>query len=291
MLLTDLPDKSISQNKIYNIVKDYPWTFSPNRNEDDIPIIRLVEYEQDECTLWAQINYWKKIFVDGSEARSDNPYFSLYHAKPTKTEFILPYFETYDHQINQNWEKTKGIQDFSVAETVINLLSIWSKFAKQTPGTSINQPQIWSGSGGASYNINFTLFNTIKTLNTLEDTIKRNYDFRHRILMSSLHNQQTLMLITPPALFTVEIPGVRISPAAVISQISINNIGQINRIELPIIDSSESPEGPPAPKMVNVPDAWEFNIQITELISESRQILDASHKQNLEPVRAFNIES
>jgi hypothetical protein len=232
--------------------------------------------------LWAQIEYWKQITFRQKEV--ENPYYALYHANPTRIKYIFPYFETYDHTITQNWEKTKGIQDFTIAEKIINLAGLWGKLTKQASGTSVNQPQMWSGPGAVSYNVNFTLFNT---LNTNENKhIEKNYELRHRLLMATLHNQQTLILATPPALFTVEIPGIRASPVAVISQLTVNNIGQINQMPVQVTNFSNS-QSQLETKLINVPDAWEFNIQITELISESRQILQASNNGSLDPVRAI----
>jgi hypothetical protein len=263
--------------KIYNIVQDYPWTNTPSTNRTDVPVIILKEYEQDVCTLWAQIAYWIDNLKLNELEASENPYKSLYHAIETKAEYILPYFETYDHNISQDWQKTKGVANYSLAETALNIFSAIEKFRKIAPGTSINQPQVWSGSGAATYTVNFTLFNTglASDQKSLNDIIRKNLNFKRRLLMATLHDQRTAILSSPPALFEVLIPGIRISPAAVISQLTVSNIGQMN--QLTDINNIEE----------IFPDAWEFNIQITELISESRQILNAVQNGRIEPVRAI----
>lgn len=129
-----------------------------------------------------------------------------------------------------------------------------SKVLGMAPGTYINQPRVWSGSQDATYMVKFLLFNTLAVAD-----IKRNAILKRRLQMSTLHDQQSVIMASPPALFEVEIPGVRYSPAAVISNLAVNNVGQINYID-----------------GVNVPDAYEIQITITELITESRQILNDS---------------
>lgn len=268
--LANLPSDSVKGTKYYDIVHDYPWTLTPPKLRKNVPYIRLIEYEQDVSTLWAQIAYWiTNLKVDGLDEKN-NPYQNLYHALKTDTTFILPYFEVYDHNINQDWQKTKGVQDYSLANTLINIFATVQKFRKVAPGTTVNQPQVWSGVGASSYTINFHLFNT-----TGEDKIiEKNLLFKQRLAMSTLHDQRSIILSSPPALFEVEIPGIRVSPAAVISQLSVNNIGQMNIMQINGKDQI-------------IPDAWEFIVQITELISESRQIYDAMKKGSLVPVRSI----
>jgi hypothetical protein len=242
----------------YNIVEHYPWTISQNRS--DVPYILLTEYEQDVSTLWTQLYYWYNAAKDMTEefTKSNNPYKDLYHARPTKITYKLPYFQEYDHFISQTWEKNKGLFNHPVVADLLGMVGNVAKFFKAAPGVSVNQPQVWSGASNASYNIRFILFNTINTdkNNPLSDIIK-NKKFKRRLQMSTLHDQRTAILASPPAIFEVKIPGIRYSPAAVINQLSVTNLGQMN-----LIDGE------------NVPDAYVFDIQITELIVESRQILN-----------------
>jgi len=249
LLYKDL--NAANEKYVYNIVDDFPWTITKNRT--DVPRIILTEFEQDQASLYGQLKNWSNFIL-----KEDNPYKGLYQAKPTGTVYTLPYFEEYDHLIAQNWEKYRGLTDWKPADALAKMYTGIQTLIGTAPVAAMNFPKIWSSSNTGSYTISFVLFNTIDPKNDIDD----NFEFKKRIQMSTLHNQVNTFLAVPPAIFTVLIPGVRWSPAAIISQLSVTNMGQINYID-----------------KRNIPDAWKFDIQITELISESRQILDDELRQ------------
>lgn len=248
---------NLDKNKVggeldYDVVKNYPWTITESKQRINVPYIVLEEFEQDVSTLWASLNYWfTQTTKSGNLSEVDNPYQGLYSANKTGAKFTLPYFEEYDHNITQNWNPSKGLLEGSIAGGVATAIQNLEKMFKRAPGTNINQQRVWEGSGPASYTVNFHLFNTIH-----QDDYKMNMALRDRLLLSSLHDQRTAILISPPALFSIKIPGIRVSPAAVISNVTVSNVGQMN-----LIDNK------------NIPDAYKLSITITELIVESRQIL------------------
>lgn len=257
--------KDKNSNKIFDVVDNYAWTLTEKANRSSVPYIEMIEYEQDVSTLYAQLVYWSNN-LKISDGSSINPYENLYHALPTGTRFILPYFEQYDHNIGQAWEKTKGIADFAVIDKLLQVAGNVAKALQLAPGTTVNQPQVWKGPSNANtYTISFKLFNTNDELD-----IAKNQVLKRRLQMSTLHDQRSAILSSPPAIFEVNIPGIRYSPAAVISQLTVSNLGQMNNI-----------------KGENIPDAYEFNIQILELITESRQILNASVHNDFAKVKAI----
>jgi hypothetical protein len=158
----------------------------------------------------------------------------------------------------------------SIAKGAANIL----KLAQAAPGVSVNQPQSWSGAGNSEYTITFQLFNTIK-----KESILQNIQLINRLVASTLHDQRTAILSSPPAIFEVTIPGIRYCPAAVIQQCVTDNIGQINQMSI---------EG--LPSKVNVPDAYSVTLRITELIVESRQIFNAAVTNDFTKVKAISQE-
>jgi hypothetical protein len=251
-------------NTNYNIVEDYPWTITPSKQRINVPVIELIEFEQDVSTLYASLNYWyTQAAKSKTLSESDNPYQGLYSAKETKARFIFPYFEEYDHNVSQTWDVSKGLLEGEIAGTIATTIQNVQKAMQKAPGSNINQQRIWQGSAPATYTFNFHLFNTIGGTANDNKQIKANMVLRNRLLMSALHDQQTATMISPPALFTVKIPGIRYSPAAVISNMVVSNVGQMNQISLDGVAKI-------------VPDAYKFAITITELIVESRQLLDAA---------------
>lgn len=248
----------------YNIVEDYPWTITDSKQRINVPVIELIEFEQDVSTLYASLNYW---YTQAAKSKtltvSDNPYQGLYSAKETKARFIFPYFEEYDHNVSQTWDVSKGLLQDEKAGALATTIQNVQKAMQKAPGSNINQQRIWQGSAPATYTFNFHLFNTIGGTSDNSKQIKANMVLRNRLLMSALHDQQTATMISPPALFTVKMPGIRYSPAAVISNIVVSNVGQMNQMNLDGVGKI-------------VPDAYKFAITISELIVESRQLLDSA---------------
>jgi hypothetical protein len=270
-----IPSKT--NNGIFNIVGDYAWTLSPSHTrQKDVPQIILIEHEQSVCTLWAQLS---RFIYSVNPPPNENVYKDLYFSKPTGTTFYLPYFEPYNHNLAQSWIESKGVYDYDLVKKMSDAYVVLQKAAQNTVGAKVNLPYMWNGSQPISYTINFHLFNTTGN----NDDIKANLNFKDRILMSALHDQRTILLASPPALFEVVVPGIRVCPAAVISQLNINNVGQMNQWDTPLLN------GKPMQPVI-IPDAWEFNITIQELITESRQIYQASRNGDMTPVRAMNSE-
>lgn len=258
--------KPKSNNNVFNIIEDYPWTLS--NNVKDVPYIELTEYEQDIVALYAQLKYWYTQAKDTLKFDdATNPYENLYHAKKTGLAFKLPYFSERHHNTQQNWGEIPSLIDklepyFKIATNIVSLAT----GGTAAVGMNINKPKRWGGGVCESYQVGFTLFN----IKNAEDYID-NQKFINRLLLSSLHNQRNAILASPPALFTVKIPGIRYSPASVINSVNITNKGQMNYLN-----------------GMNIPDAYDVQLSITELILESRQILKGFIDNNENTVKALD---
>lgn len=234
---------------LIDVVNNYDWTLAPATElaRDKVPIMFLKQYEMDENALQASLKYWTRPLVSSS-ARS-NPYAGLYRAESTGVEFKFPWFETYNHHITQNWSDYSGGVSFAK--------KLGEKYSQltNTPGVSINTPKVWKGSGRAEISYNITLFNT--TGSRSEESIKKNKQLINRLISSTLHDQISHVTASPPAIYTLSIPGVRYSPACTISSISVENIGTMIR------RNQEA-----------IPEAYKVTFILSELISESRQIFE-----------------
>jgi hypothetical protein len=81
----------------------------------------------------------------------------------------------------------------------------------------------------------------------------------------------TAFNMVPPVIYEVSIPGIRYAPAAYISNLVVESIGQVNNVRLPatignggFLELNDLD--------INVPDAWNITIQLTELLPETRNI-------------------
>lgn len=247
--LTDLDPSKYGVIGIYDVVNNYDWTLAPSQARDKVPIMKLVEYELDANALLASLKYWTRpIFKETA-----SPYEGLYRANPTGVEYIFPWFEDYHHNITQNWEDFKGIESTSFGEKVLKGINILTN----SPGISINTPKIWKGVARATVTYNITLFNTTTDSKA---SIKRNKALINRLIASTLHDQQNPILAGPPALYSLEIPGVRYCPACVLSNLIITNLGTF------IKDETSS----------FLPEAYKISFTLNELITESRQVFEGA---------------
>lgn len=243
--LKSLDSSQYGEANAYDIVNDYDWTLSPReaRGETVAKMI-LTEFEMDSNALISNLKYWVKPVFD----KNSNPYSGLYRAQPTGVIYEFPWFEEYNHTINQNWEDFKGLESTNLAETFKKGLSLLTN----SPGIAVNTPKVWKAAGRATIPYRITLFNTTSNPSA---SISKNKKLINRLIASTLHDQQGPILAVPPALYTVDIPGVRYSPACVISNLEIYNKGVIVRK-----DGNA------------VPEAYEIKFSLNELIVESRQI-------------------
>jgi len=260
---------------VYNIVQDFPWTLTESSNRSNVPYIKLTEYEITLTALWMQLEYWLKgTYYSSDDNDNTNPYQFLYHAEPTGYVFKIPYFENYDHAINPQWDKFQSPTDADgLISSMLGTIAKVGQLLGVAPGSKINQPQVFGGASQSTYSVKFTLYNTTGLVDT-DKIIQQNMDFKRRLQMSTLHSQMTRLFISPPAIFEVHIPGIRYSPAAIISNLTVSNIGQMNLMNISGRDE-------------NIPDAYEFNIQITELIVESREILRAEYMNTQSKIKAI----
>lgn len=234
----------------YDILSDYNWTINGKRLRGNIPHLKLRQFQIDGNLLLANLSYWTKHIVD-QDARN-NPYQGLYKARPTGIIFRFPWLNSFNHAITQNWGDFKGLENTALGDIMSKVVL----YASDTPGVHINTPKMWTGPSQATIPYEITLFNTGEPAQIVKN-IDMNKKFINRLIMSTLHDQANAILALPPALYELEIQGVRVSPACVISNLQVENIGTI------VLKNNRT-----------VPEAHRIRLTITELISESRQIFD-----------------
>jgi hypothetical protein len=241
-----------------DIISSYDWTptSSTIRGIIGIPYIELNEYELNGSYAVAGAKYWIIQLANsiiGNNGTND-PYFGLYSGTPTGSTFKFPYYESYHHLISNNWAPRGSILAEKMGGQFENLL----EWIFSTPKLGIDMTEEWVDSGKGSYNFSFFLFNTLQTdINAQQQTIHKNRRLIERLIYASLPSKTSAITIVPPCLYTVKIPGIRYSPAAVIQSINVENVGHTNLQDDTII-----------------PDAWKVTIMIHELIRESRQIYE-----------------
>jgi hypothetical protein len=291
-----LPDMVVTANPISedinNIITDYSWCAKkPNKDViKTIPWIELIFYQQDLSNILTSLAYWgtaasqavgvfKKDYAAAKAkgaghagaghadallkslaAQRDNqsdPYQNLYFAKSVGT-YTLPYYSTYNHMMQNSWGENKGLIGGFVEETIVQI-------AKQfMPSAGILSPKAWEGLQVASIPIEFVLLNT-----TDFSDIKKNMELIEKLLVLNTPSRINPVAQLPPVICSARIPGIRWMPAAYLSLLQIENLGQ-----MVYMDEYEG----------NIPEAYKITMNLTELIETSRQIL-----LDKDRINAFNI--
>lgn len=252
------------QTEIINLMKPNPdgiWTASEytEAGYGKMPKIILTSYQQTMSLILQGLNFWSQRATIAAARflrvvdvqREANPYYAMYLARGPLKIYTLPYFSDYHHEIQQNWQENQGplgaweAKFRSVIESVQKV---------KTPSAGIVRPKSWAGSNDSSYTIEFPLLNTVHS-----EDYSKNQNVIKSLIKDNLHSQQGTAGQLPPVIYTVSIPGVRFSPAAVVTRLWITNQGTMNQIGNDII-----------------PDAWNVQITIRELINESEEIYNAA---------------
>lgn len=237
------------------------WTTTPYTALalGELPCVEMWGYEQTWSAVIENINAWMERFKNASAG--GNPYKGLYVGEP-RNNYKLPYFNEYHHAISQSWGAGSG----PVGDYVKQLTDFAETIAKVVlPAAGILTPQSYEGSNAGTYSFSFNLINTYAGAgNELPSNILKNKRFLQQFISDNLHAMNGCLSITPPLIYEVYIPGVRWSPAAVVSSLTVNNKGTMNNNKGGIIEG--------LPSNYIYPDAWEVTVGITELINESKSI-------------------
>jgi len=240
-------------------IGDIIWSTTPYDNAAlaELPFVDMVGYQQTHSAAMENIKAWIT-----RTAGVGNPYQDLYTGEE-KMSMRLPYFNEYHHNISQNWEENQGAlgpQVKAATDLAQNIASVLK------PAAGILFPKNYAGSQESSYSFTFYLINTYGGADPaleIKKNVEKNKEFIENLIAASLHAQENSIVVQPPYIWEVYIPGVRWSPAAVVNSLVVNNKGTMNRGG--VFD---------LPGTYIFPDAWEVTIGIRELINESRSIYE-----------------
>ena len=243
--------------KSYDIVsnRDGRWCVADTHNTEQVPRVKMVQFQQNGSAMAQALAYWADM---ENKERGGSPYANLYMADPTGNVFWLPYLEKYHHEVKQTWSAGAG-------PGYANHMGIkYRLIAEQYKSTAagVEQPHAWAGEALSTYTISFPLINTFNTAD-----IAKNWTFLYVLLWSSLLGRPNPIKYVPPCIYTLDIPGVRYSPACTIETVSVQHAGAMSLHKLDGLERT-------------IPDAWIVTLHIKELILESRSILDVAMNQN-----------
>lgn len=252
-------------NDVYDFRNgDICWTNTPYSPDAlmEIPAIELYGWKQRWGGVVTGITSWYHRIANTING-GGNPYEGLYIGDKA-TDYILPFLSETHHSISQGWnEDNKNLG--ATAQEAIELAQSAAKMV--LPAVGILYPKSYVGPQPMQYSFTFHLINTNADTGSGYDiitTVNKNKMFLEKFIEDNLHDLNGSFSITPPLIYEVKIPGIRWSPAATITGLTVNNKGTLNKNVDGIIPGETSE--------YIYPDAWEVTVTITELINESKSM-------------------
>lgn len=186
----------------------------------------------------------------------------LYIRKPTDRWYKFPYFNTNYYNITNSFDSSDGSGN-PEAGTLENIMQANSEFLKDVgkyanitaltePGSYTQKTKFYKFSdSGPKFSVKFVLYNTIS-----EDAFVKNNIFLQTLIIQNTAHRHNRLLVDPPCIYEVTIPGRGFYPFCSINNISIAYKG-VQRVI-----------GGDSGKDIIVPDAFEVTLEIESLTSD-----------------------
>jgi hypothetical protein len=274
---------------LVDVVNKYYWTLTLPASRKEIPYIRLKEYEVNETTISNQIEFYTKgIGVAPTGSGPLAAYDGLFPKdNPTGFTYEMPFYTDVNLEVTSpEWtsvdtlEAAKGgIVGFAGAldpalgrlfEGGIDLASnaAGAFLSLNYPKVGImDRPKLWQSHNFRTYTIKFPLFNTFNPDANYPEWIK-NRQLCELLINQNLYNKLSFITGVPPVFYDVLIPGQHYCPASCVTNITINNRGNVRLLQHQSKD-------------YNVPDVYDVSITLTDLVIPSKNLFQSIQtKQN-----------
>jgi len=151
-------------------------------------------------------------------------YHGLYDVRPTGFRYSIPYFNTDWKTVRNGWGDITGGNNIigslagigqAVAGAYVDAASTFRT------GAYFERPKSYDFHGeGESVTFSFPLYNTRN-----QESVQKNFELCTMLVYQQLANKTSRVLLDPPVMYEVEIPGKFYSPYAYIANLSIEAIG------------------------------------------------------------------
>ena len=274
------------RGQTFNVVSDYRWTLNERLRKSaasslkEVPYVNLYEYEVDESTIKTQLSYYltqgkESLTTDGTI--SLKPYEELFPRKETGNRYKFPYFSETNFEVNTPvWASLDTLEQGSkFAESIAGVLGgeaaanitgaviqgagagVGAALSLAYPKVGImDRPKLWQSHDFRSINIRFPLFNTVDA-----DDWKNNRALCWTLVNQNLFFKRDFITGFPPVYYEVLIPGQHYSYAACVTNITINNRGNMRALK----DDGGVDN--------IVPDVYEVVMTLTDMVMPSRNLL------------------
>lgn len=189
-----------------------------------------------------------------------NNYAFLYLRKPTGFRYRFPYFENNFVSITNDFSDTYTGNDKSpiqevlrrVGETADAIMQYGNVASVTEPGMYVQRPQFYNFKDtGATFTTEFFLFNTITP-----NAYVKNLELITRLVIQNTPHRHNRLLVDPPCLYELIVPGRVFYPYAFISELNVKHVGTKRVLK--------NQEG----QNVTVPDAYQVELKFKSLTME-----------------------
>lgn len=188
-------------------------------------------------------------------------YSQLYIRKATGQSYIFPYFSSDYYSIANTFSDTfdsvnnpsiLGEMMSNVSKVINEYSQRWSAAALTEPGMYVQRPKFYDfATDGKTIDVEFYLYNTLNP-----NSYYKNMELLTKLIIQNTPRRYSRLLVDPPCIYEVDVPGRCFYPYAFISSLNVNFVGTKRMIEDRI-----------------VPDAFKVTIQFKSLTTEVNNFL------------------
>lgn len=287
-----------------DVFSNHYWRNNKNSNPYETPSVVLTEYSLRFGTTVTNIaqafKFTNDLYQYAANSEYIDPYQTLYYGDPTKFKYVLPYLikdgDSIRGTTNNNWTKIQGVGGFindvqkqlesgggdiskAIAEGIVGIKAGVSVLESTVAGFGLEDTYKFNNTNRKRIKISFPLYNTFDVKSAFD-----NFSFVTLFGLQNLKLRTTWLTYIPPKIYSIDGIGIGnlYMPAAYVSSYNISSIGTTRRLSEYGLDGYGG---------ILIPEAYKVDIEFTELVPESTNIMTGSlggDKVNVVSTAAFN---
>lgn len=232
------------------------------------------------------------------------PYRDLYATKPTGFQYRFPFFEENFRATMTNWQGPQVSQSplgdlYKSLKTGGQNLSVDVGTVLNEPNTFIEESQQYEHARqGLQFQLKFYLSNT----HSYADLV-RNWHLTFLLLYQNLPNRTSHVLIRPPVIYEISVPGLFYHPFCFVNSLAVNYKGAQRKMKIDVSNLAEEtvafgrPAGGSRPTRAVpgeldtiIPDAYEIVMKVTPMVKETQNFMYHSAVDNNDTIYDIRVK-
>ena len=179
---------------------------------------------------------------------------NLYAREATGRVYVMPYYTRDYFQANNSFSDSTESMPPVVGKLFEGVTEAGKIPSLVEPGVYVQRPKFYQFAGAPEPTLNFTLtlYNTLTPMSYLKHA-----KFIQQLALNNLPRRFTRVVVEPPCIYEVFVPGKAFFPYCFVSSLKISNVGNRRLINNEI-----------------VPDAFQIDISLTSLIKDASNLYE-----------------